>query len=522
MQPEPEVGPDGLGVPTVTTGAVVGGSGGSIPSQSMGMSLGLPVVTISGGGVIPQLLGTEFDPSGSPAVSTLSVNITIPNQAGGALLAPVTFRAATTGVVVQSVTYTPSGGSPVSLAVIDRHDSGPLTGAVPSRVVELWGLVDPPFGTSGVLTVVLSAVANSVRLSGYFSPDTKAFGARTSANSTVDTVDQSLSLTTTEVNSQVFAAVRVSNGGARPFTPQSPALELEDGETSAVVGANDNDHGYTDLAKFQATVGAVTLATQSAQARPWNGVIAELKSVAPVVETGWVTVWNMPLSTFVNAANATLSGSTVARTTLGTAPDGTAAAEILARGGEPNDLAQYKPTLPPSPIVFNQTRMRCSVKGWLETGYAFNPTGSGKYPCGFSINVPGQSPSSGNHTHCIAHHKTGASNAGFNADHFSGTFYGPDMATTLPIGQWFTLRLTLELETVGQSNGSCLLELLNSAGVVIDSVQRTGVRWRLNSSATIVAPYLLEMWGGNFESASQWPPRFQKSWWKDWRFERPA
>jgi hypothetical protein len=239
----------------------------------------------------------------------------------------------------------------------------------------------------------------------------------------------------------------------------------------------------------------------------------------------WRTVW-APENAFIAAkfGSGHLSApATRYRAWLGRAPDGSEAVEIQAYGGEPNDLCQYKHTLPDGTPIHAEA-VRVSVEGWLEAGYAFNPKGSGKFPLGMWIGAV----SGTGYRAVIANHAIGRSQPGFNLTAANlGHVYGPwatdagGAAVDLPVGRWFQLVMTVRLNAPGAADGSAVTEVW-AGGVKLGEARRQGLVFRDTAALPDIGPHLLEMWGGSpLDSPSVMPPKDQKSWWRNWRFEVP-
>jgi hypothetical protein len=247
-------------------------------------------------------------------------------------------------------------------------------------------------------------------------------------------------------------------------------------------------------------------------------------------DDNWVLRWEMAPATFVANANKPSPG-TVARAKLGTAPDGTPAVEILARAGEPNDLVQYRWYPGGDKDRFGVERIRVSVEAWFEEGSEFGKA-SGKFPLGVWIGeVAGSSFPTGERSHLnvLVVRPTATATAGFSAitlnltsPGFSqGKIFGPKLKNELPLGRWIKMVLTVQLNTPGKTDGWYSLELYDGR-VKVDETRRTGVSFRNSPDVKIDGPFLVDMWGGPYDHPSQFPPKTQKSWWRDWRFEVPA
>lgn len=246
----------------------------------------------------------------------------------------------------------------------------------------------------------------------------------------------------------------------------------------------------------------------------------------PQPEPSWRTVW-APDNAFIAAkfgSGIITAPATKYRAKLGTAPDGAEAVEIQAYGGEPNDLCQYKHYLPDGGVIESDV-VRVSAEGWLEEGYAFN-RGPGKYPCGVWI---GDQPSGGGigAPHVIATHTPGRAQPGLNIGTLNlGHVYGPGMTDAsgtpvdVPLGRWFKLVMTVSVNALGQTDGWIKFELF-AGGARLGESFRDGLVFR-DAAIRGFGPYLIEMWGGSpLDGPGIMPPKDQKSWWRNWRFEVP-
>lgn len=270
---------------SITTGVVNGtapvlGNGASI-------SLGTPTLSISSGATnTPSLLGSASDSASAPTVTSLSLNVTVPSGVNQqALLAAISYRSSTTTAQVSSVTWTPTGGSPVALTVQgapERHvsTSAPAPLGTGVRATEIWGLLAPVTGT-GTLLVTFSVAVQSSRISAYSAPNVAEFGPVEVAQNTNAPGDSAATVTAIPIglNSTYLAAVRFINGGGGPLTPGAGTTELLDGQTDATEGSFDNSHTYGDIAKSSGAIGTpVTLSVSATDTdRGWGVTAIELK-----------------------------------------------------------------------------------------------------------------------------------------------------------------------------------------------------------------------------------------------------
>jgi hypothetical protein len=222
---------------------------------------------------------------------------------------------------------------------------------------------------------------------------------------------------------------------------------------------------------------------------------------------------------------------------MGTAPDGSPAIEVLARHDAPN-FSQYWPDDVPGLLGRNATHARISVELYLQPGYQYRTTGSGKYGIGLwggdsRTCTTGGCPQGSQTGWYIRLNWSHGDYSGipmlaaktFNQPTHSGATGALRLNGRLvqfPRGQWIKVFYEVQLNTPGIGDGWAEVAAFDASGRPIGSMKRTGLLFRYTDAWKIRGPLFTEMWGGPHESSSQWPPQTQKSWYRNYRIEVPA
>jgi hypothetical protein len=210
-------------------------------------------------------------------------SVDVPHTAGTGtnrlMLVGVSWNSGSSARTISSVTFTPDGAAAVPLALVVSQKHGV---AANYRYAAIYGLVDPPIGQAGTVTVNFTGgtVSNGivVGVANFAGVDqTTPTGATNGAYSPSNNVTPTVTLSSLNGKELVFDTVFLGGNPPAGLTPGADQTVVTDGVTTwDAYSSNTRGAASTE----QATSGSVTMSWTAASSSLWVTVAAAINPAA--------------------------------------------------------------------------------------------------------------------------------------------------------------------------------------------------------------------------------------------------